>query len=107
MATSRVSPQSCHIELRKSRKLRRMSQREMERRTGIHQARLSRIENGQVDPRLSEVIQMANAVELDFVLVPRRALLAVMGVIRDFEGHTERGRRLTVPQLILGGRADE
>lgn len=96
---SRISLQSCHIELRKTRKARRMSQREMERRTGIHQARLSRIENGQVDPKFSEVIQMAKAVELDLVLVPRRALLAVLGVIRDFDGE----RRLTVPELILGG----
>ena len=98
MATSRVSPQSWHIELRKVRKARRMSQREMEKRTGIHQARLSRIENGQVDPKLAEAIEMARAVERDLVMVPRRALLAVLGVIRDFEGD---GRRLTVPELVM------
>ena len=98
MATSRISPRSWHIELRKARKSRRMSQREMEKRTGIHQARISRIENGQVDPKLSEALQMARAVERDLVLVPRRALLGVLGVIRDFEG----GRRLTVPELVLG-----
>ncbi|MDE0422960.1 MAG: helix-turn-helix transcriptional regulator [Gammaproteobacteria bacterium] len=99
---SRVSPQACHIELRNARKARRMSQREMERRTGIHQARLSRIEKGQVEPKLSEAVQMARAVELDFVLAPRRALLAVLGVIRDFDGE----RRLTVPELILGRKAE-
>ena len=98
MATSRVSPQSWHIELRKVRKASRMSQREMEKRTGIHQARLSRIENGQVDPKLAEAIEMARAVERDLVMVPRRALLAVLGVIRDFEGD---GRRLTVPELVM------
>ena len=98
MATSRVSPQSWHLELRRARKSLRMSQREMEKQTGIHQARLSRIENGQVDLKLSEAIQMARAVERDVVLVPRRALLGVLGVIRDFEG----GRRLTVPELVLG-----
>lgn len=105
MATSRVSPQSWHIELRKVRKARRMSQREMETRTGIHQARLSRIENGQVDPKLAEAIEMARAVERDLVMVPRRALLAVLGVIRDFEGD---GRRLTVPELVMrDAREDE
>ena len=107
MATSRVSPQSCHIELRKARKARRMSQREMEKRTGMHQARLSRIENGQADPKLSEAVEMARAVELDFVLVPRRALLAVLGVIREFEGGTGSRRRLTVPELVLGDRRAE
>ena len=51
MATpQRVTPQSWHIEVRKTRKSQRMSQREMERRTGIHQTQLSRIENGLVDP---------------------------------------------------------
>lgn len=69
---------------------------------GIHQARLSRIENGQVDPKLSEAVEMARAVELDFVLAPRRALLAVLGVIRDFAGE----RRLTVPELVLGRKAE-
>ena len=82
-----------------------MSQREMEKRTGIHQARLSRIENGQVDPKLSEAVEMARAVERDLVMVPRRALLAVLGVIRDFEGD---GRRLTVPELVMrDAREDE
>ena len=103
--TPRISSESWHIELRQVRKARCMSQREMEKRTGIHQARLSRIENGHVDPKLSEAVQMARAVERDLVLVPRRALLAVLGVIRDFEGER---RRLTVPELVMGDdREDE
>ena len=106
MATARVTPQAWHIELKKARKGQRMSQREMESRTGIRQSQLSRIENGLVDPKLSQAIQMARAVGLDFVLVPRRALPRVSGLLRDFEGRTEGGRRPTAVELLVGDGGD-
>ena len=106
MATARITPQSWHIELKKARRSRRMSQREMENRTGIRQSHLSRIENGLVDPKLSHAVQMARAVELEFVLVPRRALAAVSGLLRDFEGTGEQGRRPTAVELLVGDGED-
>ena len=106
MATARVTPQSWHIELRKARRGRRMSQREMESRTGIRQSHLSRIENGRVDPKLSHAAQMARAVELELVLVPRRALAAVSLLLRDFVGGGERGRRPTAVELLVGDGED-
>ena len=83
-----------------------MSQREMENRTGIGQAHLSRIDNGLVDPKLSHAVQMARAVGFEFVLVPRRALPAVSGLLRDFEGRNEGGRRLTAVELLVGDGGD-
>ena len=106
MATARVTPQSWHIKLRKARRSRRMSQREMENRTGIRQSHLSRIENGLVDPKLSHAAQMARAVELELVLVPRRALAVVSRLLRDFEGGGERGRRPTAVELLVGDGED-
>ena len=106
MATARVTPQSWHIELRKARKSRRLSQREMENRTGIRQSHLSRIENGLVDPKLSHAVQMARAVGLEFVLVPRRSLPAVSALLRDFEGGIEGGRRPTAVELLVGDGED-
>ncbi len=106
MTTARVTPQSWHIELKKVRKSQRMSQRDMEDRTGIRQAHLSRIENGLVDPKLSHAIQMARAVGFEFVLVPRRTLPAVSGLLRDFEGRNEGGRRLTAVELLVGDGED-
>ena len=106
MATARITPQSWHIELKKARRSRRMSQREMENRTGIRQSHLSRIENGLVDPMLSHAVQMARAVELEPVLVPRRALAAVSGLLRDFEGTGEQGRRPTAVELLVGDGED-
>ena len=101
MTTALVTPQSWHIELRKARRGRRMSQREMENLTGIRQSHLSRIENGRADPKLSQAVQMARAVELEFVLVPRRALAAAARLLQDFGGAGERGRRLTAVELIV------
>ena len=100
MATPpRVTPQSWHIEVRKTRESQRMSQREMERRTGIHQTQLSRIENGLVDPRVSDAIRMARAVGLEFALVPRRALPILYGLLRE---NTGGGPRPSAVELLVG-----
>ena len=103
MATAHVTPQSWHIELRKARKSRGMSQREMENRTGIRQSHLSRIENGLVDPKLSHAVQMARAVGLEFALVPRRALPILHGLVRGGAGND---RRPTAVELLVGGGED-
>ena len=84
MATPpRVTTQLWHLQVRDARKRQRMSQREMARRTGIHQTQLSRIENGVVDPRVSDAIRMSRVVGFEFALVPRRALPIVYGLLRD------------------------
>ena len=106
MATPRVTPQSWHIELKRTRKDQRMSQREMENRTGIRQSHLSRIENGLAEPKLSQAVQMARAVGFEFVLVPRRALPAVSGLLRDFDGRNTGGRRPTAVELLVGDSED-
>lgn len=95
----RITPQSWHIEVGKTRKDRRMSQREMERQTGIHQSRLSRIENGLLDPKVSDAIRMARAVGLEFALVPRRTLPILYGLLRDNSGD---GHRLSAVELLVG-----
>ena len=80
-----------------------MSQRELEYRTGVRQAHLSRIENGVVDPKLSCVQQIARAVGKECVLVPRRALPAVAGLLRDFDGADTAPRRTAVELLVGNG----
>ena len=94
-----LSPHSWHAEVRKARKGRRMSQCAMEERTGIHQTRLSRIENGLVDAKVSDAIQMARAVGLEFVLVPRRALPTVYRLMRE---HIDGGPRPSAVELLVG-----
>ena len=99
MAVPNLLPQAWHTEVRKARKARRMSQREVAERTGIHQTQLSRIENGVVDARVSDAIQMARAVELEFVLVPRRALPTVYRLMTE---HMDDGPRPSAVELLVG-----
>ena len=99
MAVPDLSPRSWNTEVRKARRGQRMSQCEMERRTGIHQTQLSRIENGVVDARVSDAIQMARAVGLEFVLVPRRALPTVYRLMSE---HTGDGHRPSAVELLVG-----
>lgn len=93
-----------HIELRDARRSLGVSQREVERRTGVRQAHLSRIESGLLDPKLSCVVQLSRAVGLECVLVPRRTLPAVAGMLRDFGGGGDDGggRRRTAVELLVG-----
>lgn len=104
MAVPNLLPQSWHTEVRKARKARRMSQREVEERTGIHQTQLSRIENGVVDARVSDAIQMARAVGLEFVLVPQRALPTVYRLMTE---HIDDGPRPSAVELLVGRGDDE
>ena len=90
-----------HVQLRDARRSLGVSQREIERRTGVRQAHLSRIENGLIDPKLSCVEQLARAVGLECVLVPRRAIPAVAGLLRDFGGAAG-GQRRTAIELLVG-----
>ncbi|NBC47602.1 MAG: helix-turn-helix domain-containing protein [Gammaproteobacteria bacterium] len=64
-------------QLKAAREAAGLNQRALAAMTGLQQGQLSRIETGAVDPRLSSVVEIARALELELVLVPRRSLLAV------------------------------
>ena len=56
------------------------SQRELARRAGLGQNRLALIETGRVDLRTSTLVQLARALDLELVLVPRRMLPALQSL---------------------------
>ncbi|MET4515230.1 helix-turn-helix transcriptional regulator [Bradyrhizobium sp. I1.7.5] len=60
-----------------------MSQRALAARSGLTQAHISQIETGRLEPGLSSFIQMARALDLEVVLVPKKLLPAVEGVLRS------------------------
>lgn len=70
-------------EIKRARARKSLSQRELSERSGIPQAQISKIENGTVDLRLSSLVAMARALELDVQLVPRKAVPAVKSVVRN------------------------
>ncbi len=67
--------------LRNAREARGLSQRALGAKAGIAQGHISKIENGAVDLRLSSLVELARVLDLDLVLVPRKALPAVDAIV--------------------------
>lgn len=59
-----------------------LSQRSLSGQTGFTQANISKIENGTVDLKMSSLIELARALDLEVTLVPRRAMPAVRNLAR-------------------------
>lgn len=59
-----------------------MSQRALSTRTGIPQSHISRIENAGADLRLTSLMTLAHALDLEFMLIPRQLVAAVEGLQR-------------------------
>ncbi|MDE0132449.1 MAG: helix-turn-helix transcriptional regulator [bacterium] len=57
--------------LREARTGQGLSQRELGQRSGLTQAQISLIENGEVDSRLSSLIAVVDVLGLDLTLTPR------------------------------------
>lgn len=94
-----------HVEARETRKERGLTQQEIASMTGIYQSRISQIENGEVDPKLSEVISLTQSLELALVLSPHKFLDDVEYTIKEclmIENRENLPR--TIPQAILGDR---
>lgn len=69
--------------LKSARVAKGLSQRALSRRTGVPQSHVSKIENGGADIRLSSLIELARALDLDLRLIPRKAVPAVDGIVRS------------------------
>lgn len=102
--------------LQAARKAKGLSQRELSDLAGVPQAQISRIEAGTVDLRLSSLVALAHALDLELTLVPRKAVPAVRSISRDAIGanrqnvvaiqkemqrigETVRGLQITMPKL--------
>lgn len=69
--------------LRDARIAKNLSQRDLSKLTGVPQSHISKIEGNQVDLRLSSFIALANALDLELALVPRKAMPAVRSISRQ------------------------
>ena len=69
--------------LRAAREARGLSQRELSARSGVPQGHISKIENGTVNLRLSSLVELARALDLELTLVPRKSLPAVQTIVRS------------------------
>jgi predicted transcriptional regulator len=68
--------------LKQTRKDQKLSQRTLSLKTGIPQPQISRIENAGVDLYSSNLVEMARALELEVMLVPRKQIRAVSALIQ-------------------------
>ena len=69
--------------LKATRETKGFSQRELSKKTGMPQSHISKIENGAVDLRLSSLVELARALELEVMLVPRKTVSAVRSIVRQ------------------------
>jgi transcriptional regulator with XRE-family HTH domain len=74
--------------LKAARERKGLSQRELSQKIGVPQSHISRIENDAVDLRLSSLIALARALDLELALVPRRTVPAVQSIVRSSEAAT-------------------
>jgi len=70
-------------ELVAARKARGLSQRELGEKVGWPQSHVSTIEKGKTDLRLSGLIELARALDLEVALVPKKSVPAVESVVRQ------------------------
>lgn len=72
--------------LKAAREKKVLSQRAFSARIGVPQSRLSKIETGGVDVGASTLIQIARALDLEVMLVPRQLVPAVTRLIDQARG---------------------
>jgi len=75
--------------LKVTREAKGLSQRKLSQLAGVPQAHISKIESGNVDLRVSSLIQLSRALGLELTLVPRKSLSAINMIARG----TVRGPR--------------
>ncbi|MDE2261214.1 MAG: helix-turn-helix transcriptional regulator [Gammaproteobacteria bacterium] len=69
-------------ELATARREARISQRALGKKIGLAQSHVSKIERGSVDPQLSNLLEIARALGLELMLVPKRLVPAVRALTR-------------------------
>lgn len=69
--------------LKDARQGKGLSQRALSKLVGVPQSHISKIENGTVDLRLSSLVEIARALDLELTLVPRKSVTAVQSIVRS------------------------
>jgi DNA-binding XRE family transcriptional regulator len=82
--------------IREVRIAKALTQKELGQRVGLPQSHISKIEKGAVDLKLSSLVEIARALELEIMLVPRKALPAVEGTVRAYGTTIETSRALSL-----------
>jgi len=68
--------------LKSARKAKEISQQALGEKIGVPQSHISKIENGAVDIQTSSLVEMARALDLEMMLVPRQLVPAIRAILR-------------------------
>lgn len=82
--------------VREARIAKALTQKELGQRVGLPQSHISKIEKGTVDLKLSSLVEIVRALDLEITLVPRKALPAVEGVVRAHGTTVETSRAVSL-----------
>lgn len=69
--------------LKNAREAKGLSQRGLSDLAGVPQSHISKIESGGVDLRVSSLVALARALDLELALVPRKSVPAVNSIVRS------------------------
>ena len=72
--------------LRAARESKGLSQRALSKKAGVPQSHISKIETGAVDLRVSSLVALARALDLELMLVPRKSVSATRAIVRTTQG---------------------
>ncbi len=95
---------STHISraLRAAREAKGLRQSELARMVGIDSGHLSRIESGKLNPKVTTLTELARALDLEIMLIPRKQVPIAKAMIKNAEGQKQ-----TVPAYRLGGENED
>lgn len=91
--------QALAVDLKAARISKGMSQRDLGALAGLPQAQISRIEAAAVDLRATSLIAIAHALDLELVLVPRKAVPAVTSLVRQTWGQMDPARAASLKEV--------
>jgi transcriptional regulator with XRE-family HTH domain len=93
-------------QLRAERERQNLSQVQLGQRLGVPQSQITRIERGASDIRLSTLLEVAHALGLEPVLVPKSLLPAVRHLLANQQGGVE-STVTTPPRRLLGSEPED
>lgn len=91
--------------LREARARKGFSQRELSARSGVPQSHISKIESGGVDLRVSSLIALARALDLELFVAPKKSVPAIKSIIRSSKGDQNEDEQAS-PAYYLDGDSD-
>ena len=67
--------------LKSARKNKKLTQKELGNKSGFPQGHISKIESGDIDMRVSSLIEVARLLDLELILVPKHLKQVIYGII--------------------------